>query len=168
MNIDVSDYLKAAFDEKYGEGNYIKTVNDEGNSVLLVNIKGIELFEIDLNLAEQAIIDEGIEPAEFVQEAIFNVELLSTELKKDGTYNEIATAMDMIFRYLIEAEVDYSVGDCVETEDEDDMCCGLWLNVGLHPVPFYFEDVWINLIKEKKDVAEYVRDIIIYHIGYMP
>ena len=42
MNIDVSDYLKAAFDEKYGEGNYIKTVNDEGNSVLLVNIKGIE------------------------------------------------------------------------------------------------------------------------------
>jgi len=168
MYIDVSDYLKAAFDEKYGGGVYIKSVDDKGNSVLLVNIEGIDLFEVDLKLAEQAIIDEGIDPSEFVFEAVEGVQILSSLNNTEGTFREIATAMDMIFTYFDDEEIEFSVGDCVQADDEEEMCSGLWINIGIHPIPFYFEDVWINLIKEKRNPSEYVREIIINHIGYMP
>lgn len=170
MKVDVSDYLKDAFQQKCGDnGIYVKTEDDEGNPILLVDIKGMEAFEIDLDLAEKAIIDNGIDPSVFVMKAIESVSLLTSKMTNSGgTFGEISKGMEQVFDYLADDEIDFVVGDCVESEEEEDMCEGLWVNIGIHPIPFYFEDVWKNIIKDKRDVGEYVREVIVNHIGYMP
>jgi len=48
------------------------------------------------------------------------------------------------------------------------MCIGLWINIGIHPVPFYFNDTWENLIRDQKDSEKYVKNVIIKHVGKIP
>ena len=169
MKVDVSDYLKDAFQEKCGDNVvYIKTEDEHGNPILLVDIKGLEPFEIDLDLAEKAIVDNGIDPSIFVMKAIESVTILSAKLTDTGgTFGEISKSMEMIFDYLTDEDVEFEVGDCVESESDEDMCIGLWVNIGIHPIPFYFQDAWENLISEKRDVSEYVKEVIINHVGRM-
>ena len=84
-----------------------------------------------------------------------------------ATAKEIARAMELIFEALISLEIDHTVGDCVEDEEEN-MCIGLWVNIGIHPVPFYFKDSWENLVRDKRDSEHYVKYTVVNHIGKLP
>jgi predicted RNase H-like HicB family nuclease len=163
--IDVSDYIIEAFNNKWGSGMYIKTEDEDGNPTLLVNIIGIEEFELDLMSAEQAIIDEGVDPDDYVVSVIETVHLAGDDI--EATFKEIAKAMELIFEALISLDIEHTVGDCVEDEDEK-MCIGLWINIGIYPVPFYFKESWENLVRDNKDSEDYVKYIIVKHTGKLP
>jgi hypothetical protein len=167
--IDVSDYIIEAFNSKWGTGLYIKTEDDEGNPTLVVNLLGIEEFELDLKSAEQAIIEEGVDPDDYVVSVIDTVKFASDGDDDDieATFKEIAKAMELIFEALISLDISHTVGDCVEDEDEK-MCIGLWINVGIHPVPFYFKESWESLVRDNKDSEDYVKYIIVKHTGKLP
>ena len=107
--IDVSDYIIEAFNNKWGSGMYIKTEDEDGNPTLLVNIIGIEEFELDLMSAEQAIIDEGVDPDDYVVSVIETVHLAGDDI--EATFKEIAKAMELIFEALISLDIDHTVGE---------------------------------------------------------
>lgn len=163
--IDVSDYIIEAFNSKWGSGMYIKSEDEEGNPTLIVNLIGVEEFELDLKSAEQAIVDEGVDPDDYVVSVIDTIHFAGDNL--EATFKEIAKAMELIFEALITLDISHTVGDCVEDEDEN-MCIGLWINIGIHPVPFYFKDTWENLIRDQKDSEKYVKNVIIKHVGKIP
>jgi len=163
--IDVSDYIIEAFNSKWGSGIYIKSEDEEGNPTLIVNLKGEEEFELDLKSAEQAIVDEGVDPDDYVVSVIDTINFAGDNL--EATFKEIAKAMELIFEALINLDISHTVGDCVEDEEEN-MCIGLWINIGIHPVPFYFNDTWENLIRDQKDSEKYVKNVIIKHVGKIP
>lgn len=163
--IDVSDYIIEAFNSKWGSGMYIKSEDEEGNPTLIVNLIGVEEFELDLKSAEQAIVDEGVDPDDYVVSVIDTIHFAGDNL--EATFKEIAKAMELIFEALITLDISHTVGDCVEDEEEN-MCIGLWINIGIHPVPFYFKDTWENLIRDQKDSEKYVKNVIIKHVGKIP
>ena len=163
--IDVSDYIIEAFNSKWGSGMYIKSEDEEGNPTLIVNLIGVEEFELDLKSAEQAIVDEGVDPDDYVVSVIDTIHFAGDNL--EATFKEIAKAMELIFEALITLDINHTVGDCVEDEEEN-MCIGLWINIGIHPVPFYFKDTWENLIRDQKDSEKYVKNVIIKHVGKIP
>lgn len=163
--IDVSDYIIEAFNSKWGTGMYIKSEDEEGNPTLIVNLLGVEEFELDLKSAEQAIVDEGVDPDDYVVSVIDTIHFAGDNL--EATFKEIAKAMELIFEALITLDISHTVGDCVEDEEEN-MCIGLWINIGIHPVPFYFKDTWENLIRDQKDSEKYVKNVIIKHVGKIP
>jgi hypothetical protein len=163
--IDVSDYRIEAFNSKWGSGMYIKSEDEEGNPTLIVNLIGVEEFELDLKSAEQAIVDEGVDPDDYVVSVIDTIHFAGDNL--EATFKEIAKAMELIFEALITLDISHTVGDCVEDEEEN-MCIGLWINIGIHPVPFYFKDTWENLIRDQKDSEKYVKNVIIKHVGKIP
>lgn len=163
--IDVSDYIIEAFNSKWGTGMYIKSEDEEGNPTLIVNLIGVEEFELDLKSAEQAIVDEGVDPDDYVVSVIDTIHFAGDNL--EATFKEIAKAMELIFEALITLDISHTVGDCVEDEEEN-MCIGLWINIGIHPVPFYFKDTWENLIRDQKDSEKYVKNVIIKHVGKIP
>lgn len=163
--IDVSDYIIEAFNNNWGSGMYIKSEDEDGNPTLIVNIIGVEEFELDLKSAEQAIIDEGVDPDDYVVSVIDTVHLAGEDI--EASFKEIARAMELIFEALISLDIDHTVGDCVEDEDEN-MCIGLWINIGIYPVPFYFKDSWENLVRDNRDSEHYVKYTIVNHIGKLP
>jgi hypothetical protein len=163
--IDVSDYIIEAFNNHWGSGIYIKSEDEDGNPTLIINLLGIEEFELDLKTAEQAIIDEGVDPDDYVVSVIDTIHFAGDDL--EATFKEIAKAMELIFEALISLDISHSVGDCVEDEEEN-MCIGLWINIGIHPVPFYFKESWENLIRDQKNSEEYVEYIILKHTGKLP
>ena len=163
--IDVSDYIIEAFNSKWGTGMYIKSEDEEGNPTLIVNLIGVEEFELDLKSAEEAIVDQGVDPDDYVISIVDTIHFAGEDI--EATFKEIARAMELIFEALISLEIDHTVGDCVEDEEEN-MCIGLWINIGIHPVPFFFKDTWENLIREQKDTEKYVKNVIIKHVGKIP
>lgn len=163
--IDVSDYIIEAFNSKWGSGMYIKSEDEEGNPTLIVNLIGVEEFELDLKSAEQAIVDEGVDPDDYVVSVIDTIHFAGENL--EATFKEIAKAMELIFEALITLDISHTVGDCVEDEEEN-MCIGLWINIGIHPVPFYFKDTWESLIRDQKDSEKFVKSVIIKHVGKIP
>ena len=163
--IDVSDYIIEAFNSKWGTGMYIKSEDEEGNPTLIVNLIGVEEFELDLKSAEEAIVDQGVDPDDYVISIVDTIHFAGDNL--EATFKEIAKAMELIFEALITLDISHTVGDCVEDEEEN-MCIGLWINIGIHPVPFFFKDIWENLIREQKDTEKYVKNVIIKHVGKIP
>ena len=163
--IDVSDYIIEAFNSKWGTGMYIKSEDEEGNPTLIVNLIGVEEFELDLKSAEEAIVDQGVDPDDYVISIVDTIHFAGDNL--EATFKEIAKAMELIFEALITLDISHTVGDCVEDEEEN-MCIGLWINIGIHPVPFFFKDTWKNLIREQKDTEKYVKNVIIKHVGKIP
>lgn len=163
--IDVSDYIIEAFNSKWGSGMYIKSEDEEGNPTLIVNLMGVDEFELDLKSAEQAIIDEGVDPDDYVVSVIDTVHFAGEDI--EATFKEIARAMELIFEALISLDIEHTVGDCVEDEEEN-MCIGLWINIGIHPVPFYFKDSWENLVRDNIESEHYVKFTIVNHIGKLP
>lgn len=168
MKVDVSEYIIEAFKNKWGDSSFEKIYDEDDNPVLLVNLKGMEEFEIDLEEAEHLIIEENIDPDDYVVSVIHAARFLALDEQSEGTFSEIAKAMDKVLVYLIESEINHTVGDCVQAEDEENMCCGIWINIDIHPVPFYFKDCWENLIRDELNVEEYVKSVIIKHVGRMP
>lgn len=163
--IDVSDYIIEAFNSKWGTGMYIKSEDEEGNPTLIVNLIGVEEFELDLKSAEEAIVDQGVDPDDYVISIVDTIHFAGDNV--EATFKEIAKAMELIFEALITLDISHTVGDCVEDEEEN-MCIGLWINIGIHPVPFFFKDTWENLIREQKDTEKYVKNVIIKHVGKIP
>ena len=163
--IDVSDYIIEAFNSKWGTGMYIKSEDEEGNPTLIVNLIGVEEVELDLKSAEEAIVDQGVDPDDYVISIVDTIHFAGDNL--EATFKEIAKAMELIFEALITLDISHTVGDCVEDEEEN-MCIGLWINIGIHPVPFFFKDTWENLIREQKDTEKYVKNVIIKHVGKIP
>lgn len=163
--IDVSDYIIEAFNNKWGSGIYIKSEDEDGNPTLIVNLIGVEEFELDLKSAELAIIDEGVDPDDYVVSVIDTIHFAGDD--SEATFKEIASAMELIFEALVSLDIDHTIGDCVEDEEEN-MCIGLWINIGIHPVPFYFKESWENLVRDQKDSEEYVKYIIVKHTGKLP
>ena len=163
--IDVSDYIIEAFNSKWGTGMYIKSEDEEGNPTLIVNLIGVEEFELDLKSAEEAIVDQGVDPDDYVISIVDTIHFAGEDI--EATFKEIARAMELIFEALISLEIDHTVGDCVEDEEEN-MCIGLWVNIGIHPVPFYFKDSWENLVRDKRDSEHYVKYTVVNHIGKLP
>ena len=163
--IDVSDYVIEAFNSKWGSGLYVKSEDEDGNPTLIVNLIGVEEFELDLKSAEEAIVDQGVDPDDYVISIVDTIHFAGDNL--EATFKEIAKAMELIFEALITLNTGHTVGDCVEDEEEN-MCIGLWINIGIHPVPFFFKDTWENLIREQKDTEKYVKNVIIKHVGKIP
>ena len=163
--IDVSDYVIEAFNSKWGSGLYVKSEDEDGNPTLIVNLIGVEEFELDLKSAEEAIVDQGVDPDDYVISIVDTIHFAGDNL--EATFKEIAKAMELIFEALITLDISNTVGDCVEDEEEN-MCIGLWINIGIHPVPFFFKDIWENLIREQKDTEKYVKNVIIKHVGKIP
>jgi hypothetical protein len=163
--IDVSDYVIEAFNSKWGSGLYVKSEDEDGNPTLIVNLIGVEEFELDLKSAEEAIIDQGVDPDDYVVSIVDTIHFAGDDI--EATFKEIARAMELIFEALISLEIDHTVGDCVEDEEEN-MCIGLWVNIGIHPVPFYFKDSWENLVRDKRDSEHYVKYTVVNHIGKLP
>jgi len=130
-----------------------------------VNLIGVEEFELDLKSAEEAIIDQGVDPDDYVVSIVDTIHFAGDDI--EATFKEIARAMELIFEALISLEIDHTVGDCVEDEEEN-MCIGLWVNIGIHPVPFYFKDSWENLVRDKRDSEHYVKYTVVNHIGKLP
>jgi hypothetical protein len=163
--IDVSDYVIEAFNSKWGSGLYVKSEDEDGNPTLIVNLIGVEEFELDLKSAEEAIVDQGVDPDDYVISIVDTIHFAGEDI--EATFKEIARAMELIFEALISLEIDHTVGDCVEDEEEN-MCIGLWVNIGIHPVPFYFKDSWENLVRDKRDSEHYVKYTVVNHIGKLP
>jgi predicted RNase H-like HicB family nuclease len=163
--IDVSDYVIEAFNSKWGSGLYVKSEDEDGNPTLIVNLIGVEEFELDLKSAEEAIIDQGVDPDDYVVSIVDTIHFAGDDI--EATFKEIARAMELIFEALISLEIDHTVGDCVEDEEEN-TCIGLWVNIGIHPVPFYFKDSWENLVRDKRDSEHYVKYTVVNHIGKLP
>ena len=163
--IDVSDYVIEAFNSKWGTGLYVKSEDEDGNPTLIVNLIGVEEFELDLKSAEEAIVDQGVDPDDYVISIVDTIHFAGEDI--EATFKEIARAMELIFEALISLEIDHTVGDCVEDEEEN-MCIGLWVNIGIHPVPFYFKDSWENLVRDKRDSEHYVKYTVVNHIGKLP
>ena len=163
--IDVSDYIIEAFNSKWGSGLYVKSEDEDGNPTLIVNLIGVEEFELDLKSAEEAIVDQGVDPDDYVISIVDTIHFAGEDI--EATFKEIARAMELIFEALISLEIDHTVGDCVEDEEEN-MCIGLWVNIGIHPVPFYFKDSWENLVRDKRDSEHYVKYTVVNHIGKLP
>ena len=163
--IDVSDYVIEAFNSKWGSGLYVKSEDEDGNPTLIVNLIGVEEFELDLKSAEEAIVDQGVDPDDYVISIVDTIHFAGEDI--EATFKEIAREMELIFEALISLEIDHTVGDCVEDEEEN-MCIGLWVNIGIHPVPFYFKDSWENLVRDKRDSEHYVKYTVVNHIGKLP
>ena len=170
MKVDVSEYIMDAFKSKWQNYSFEKIQDEEESPILLVSLKGMESFEIDLQEAEHLIIDENIDVEDYVLSVIHAAKFLSEEDEdsEEGTFVQIAKAMDMVLVFLLSSGIEHTVGSCVEAEDEENMCCGIWINIGIHPVPFYFKECWENLIKDEIDVKKFVKKIIIKHVGKMP
>lgn len=178
MKVDMSEYIINAMKSKWNDSSY-EVIYDEGEPpVLLVNLKGMESFEIDLDEAEHLILDEDIDLDDYVLSVIHAARFLSDsedEDDREGTFLQIARAMDMVLMFLLNSGIDHSVGSCVQIEEDEedgedntDMCSGIWINIGIHPVPFYFKECWENLIRDEGSVEEFVKDVIVKHIGKMP
>lgn len=171
MKVDVSEYIIDAFKSKWQHSSFERIHDEEESPILLVNLKGMESFEIDLEEAEHLLIDEDIDVDDYVLSVIHAAKFLSEDGEEDreeGTFVQIAKAMDMVLVFLLSSGIEHSVGSCVEAEDEENMCCGIWINIGIHPVPFYFKECWENLIRDGVDVKKFVKKIIIKHVGKMP
>ena len=117
--IDVSDYVIEAFNSKWGSGLYVKSEDEDGNPTLIVNLIGVEEFELDLKSAEEAIVDQGVDPDDYVISIVDTIHFAGEDI--EATFKEIARAMELIFEALISLEIDHTVGDCVEDEEEN-MC----------------------------------------------
>lgn len=169
MKVDVSEYIIDAFKHKWENSSFERIHDDEDTPILLVNLKGMESFEIDLEEAEHLLIEENIDLDDYVLSVIHAAKFISEEGDtEEGTFVQIAKAMDMVLVFLLASGIDHTVGSCVEAEDEENMCSGIWINIGIHPVPFLFKECWENLIRDEVSVDEFVKDIIIKHVGRMP
>jgi hypothetical protein len=160
--IDVSDYIVESIKNIWGDGEFYKSVDEEGNKTLVVILEGLEEFEIDLKTAETAIIDDGINPDDYAHRIIRTIQFYGED---EANFEQIAKSMELIFEVLTRMDADYTVGDCVKDEEEENMCIGLWINVGIYPVPFYFKDTWENLVRDERNATEYVRYVIFNHTG---
>ncbi len=176
--MDMSEYIIDAFREKWGNGTFEQGVDEDGSPVLHVHLIGIVEFSIDLKAAEHALLELNIDPEAYVESIIESAKVASIfededdnlDDDVDGTFSEIADAMDMIFIALMELNLidDDAVGDPLESDTQPGMCMGLWINIGIHPVPFYFYDSWKNIIRDKRPVTDYVKMVIIKHVGKIP
>lgn len=175
--MDMSEYLINAFRDMWGGGTFEKDVDESGNPMLNVRLIGMSEFSIDLRAAEHAILEEGVTPEDYAASIVESSKLDSIlesdddEDENDRTFDEIALAMDIVIESLIALDYisdDTHVGDPVIAEDDPQACEGLWINIGIHPVPFLFADAWKNLIHKKRSPEEYVKEVIIRHVGKLP
>ena len=161
--IDVSDYIIESIKNIWGDGIFEISVDEDGNKTLVVILEGLEEFEIDLKTAELAIIDDGVTPDDYAHRILKTIQFYGDE--NEANFEQIARFMELIFEVLSQMQADYTVGDCVEDEEEDNMCIGLWINIGIYPIPFYFKDICENLVRDEMDAKEYVRYVVFKHTG---
>jgi hypothetical protein len=161
--IDVSAYIIEGIRKVWGEGNFTKSDDELGNKILIVELEGLQEFEIDLKSAESAILEDGVNPDDYAYRILKTIEFQGED--EEANFNEIAKSMELVFTALSFMQVDYTVGDCVEDEEEENMCIGLWINIGIYPIPFYFKDTWENLVRDDKESMDYVRYVIFKHTG---
>lgn len=161
--IDVSDYIIESIRNIWGDGHFERSVDEDGNKTLVVILEGLEEFEIDLKTAELAIIEDGVNPDDYAHRILKTIQFYGDE--DEANFEQIARSMELIFDALTKMQADYTVGDCVEDEEEDNMCIGLWINIGIYPIPFYFKDTWENIVRDERDAKEYVRYTIFKHTG---
>ncbi len=169
--MDVSEYLIDAFRTNFGPGEFHKDVDEENNPVLIVNLLGFEEFEIDLISAESSIIDEGIDPDKFVQSVIESVKLFMDDPEcdqDDKSFSDMSVIMEMVIEAIERLDLPFQIADPVNSKYIEGMCIGLWINIGQHPVPFYFKDAWENIVRKQKSPDIYVKEIIVQHVGKIP
>lgn len=167
--MDMSDYLISSFREKWGEGVFEKIQDEDGTPLLHVQLPGMVDFEIDLEAAEHAILEENVDPDDYVM-TIIEVSKIDSgdDSEFDLTFEEISDAMSVLFETLIDMEIDHTIGGGVESTTRPDMVEGLWVNIGIHPVPFIFLDVWLNIVFKEIPAEEYIKSVIIKHVGKLP